>query len=76
MNDGIVSYENHYVFAATGEEIVVQNQLRFRTDEELTRSLAGAGFVVERLYGDWDRRPAGPTTPELIVVAIRLELDT
>jgi hypothetical protein len=26
-------------------------------------------FRVEQIYGDWDRRPAGPGLPELIVVA-------
>ena len=38
---------------------------------ELTRSLVTAGFAVERVYGDWDARPAGPSTRELIVVAAR-----
>ena len=69
VRDGIVSYANHYVFAATGEDVVSTMQLRFRRVEELTRSLADAGFVVERMYGDWDRRPVGPQTRELIVVA-------
>jgi hypothetical protein len=34
-------------------------------------SLANAGFALERVYGDWDRRPASPTTRELIIVARR-----
>jgi hypothetical protein len=51
--------------------LVSENRLRFRTEAELTQSLAEVGFKVERVYGDWDRRPAGPTIPELIVVAIR-----
>jgi SAM-dependent methyltransferase len=71
VRDGIVSYSTHYAFAATGEELVSPVSLRFRTEEELTRSLDDAGFAVERVYGDWDRRPAGPTTRELIVVAAR-----
>jgi hypothetical protein len=71
VRDGIVSYANHYGFAATDEELVPPNRLRFRTAEELTRSLADAGFAVERVYGDWDCRSAGPTTRELIVVAAR-----
>jgi SAM-dependent methyltransferase len=69
VRDGVVSYTNHYVFAATGEDVVSTTRLRFRSVEELTRSLADAGFAVERIYGDWDRRPAGPQTRELIVVA-------
>jgi SAM-dependent methyltransferase len=69
VRDGIVSCTNHYVFVDTGEEQVSPNQLRFRSNAELAESLAGAGFTVERVHGDWDRRPAGPTTRELIVVA-------
>ena len=76
VQDGIVSSSNHYVFAAADDEVVVPNQLRFRSADELTRSLGRAGFSVERVYGDWDRRAAGPTTRELIVVAERSEVDT
>jgi len=47
--------------------------LRFRSEPELVASLADAGFAVERVYGGWDRRPASPTTRELIVVARRLD---
>jgi dihydrofolate reductase len=33
--------------------------------------VSGTLASVERLYGDWDRRPVGPGTPELIFVAAR-----
>ena len=69
MHDGIVSCTNHYLFAATCDELVSQSTLRFRTEAELFESLTEAGFAVERVYGDWDRRLAGPTTRELIIVA-------
>jgi SAM-dependent methyltransferase len=75
LTDGIVSYSNHYVFAATGDEVVVQGTLRFRTLDELTQSLGEAGFTVDRVYGDWDRRPADTSSRELIVVAIRGGVD-
>jgi SAM-dependent methyltransferase len=71
VHDGLVSSTIHYRFAATGEELLAPTTLRFRTREELERTLAAAGFAVEHVYGDWDRRPVGPTTPELIVVALR-----
>jgi SAM-dependent methyltransferase len=67
--DGIVSCVVHYAFAATGKELVSLTRLRFRTQAELIESLAYAGFAVERVYGDWDCRAPGPTTPELIMVA-------
>lgn len=70
VHDGVVSYTNHYAFAATGEEMVSPNQLRFRTEAELTGSLGDAAFTIERICGDWDCRPASPRTRELIVVAL------
>ena len=71
VRDGVVSCTNHYAFASTGEEFVSPNRLRFRSKNELTQSLADAGFTVERVYGDWDRRPASPIARELIVVGAR-----
>jgi SAM-dependent methyltransferase len=65
----VVSAVGHRRFAATGEELVSPFALRFRSEEKLSRSLAGAGFAVERIFGDWDRRPPGPSERELIVVA-------
>jgi SAM-dependent methyltransferase len=69
--EGIVSYTLHYLFAASGSELLSTARLRFRTEAELTQSLATAGFAVERIYGDWDGRPADSSTRELIVVAAR-----
>ena len=71
VRDWIVSYAIHYEFAASGEELTSPVRLRFRSQEELTQSLLDAGFAIEHVYGDWDRRPADPTTRELIVVARR-----
>ena len=66
-----VSSEIHYQFASDGRELVSSNQLRFRSQAELTRSLTDAGFSVERVFGDWDRRPLEVESPELIFVAAR-----
>jgi SAM-dependent methyltransferase len=71
VRDGIVRYANHYRFAATGEELVSEARLRFRTLDELTSSLTRAGFELERVDGDWDGRPVDSSSPEHIVVARR-----
>jgi SAM-dependent methyltransferase len=71
VQDGTVSYTIHYLFVDTGEELVAPSKLRFRTKDELTTSLADAGFTVEYVYGDWDRRSAGPNPRELIVLTAR-----
>ena len=66
-----VRYEIHYVLADAGEELVSSNELRFRTELELTASLTNAGFVVEHVFGDWNRQPVDLATPELIFAATR-----
>ncbi len=71
VRDQVVSGSIHYLFTATGEEIEATTRLRFRTQDQLDRSLTDAGFVIEQLYGDWDRRPVSTTSRELIVVAVR-----
>jgi hypothetical protein len=37
----------HDYFNATGVELVVKSELRFRSQQELTGSLSHAGFTVE-----------------------------
>ncbi|MCU1361131.1 MAG: class SAM-dependent methyltransferase [Ilumatobacteraceae bacterium] len=66
-----VTYSNHYVFTETDDEVVSPTKLRFRSEDQLTRSLVNAGFTIEHIYGDWDRRPPTPTTRELIFIATR-----
>ena len=72
VSGDLVRYEIRYRFSDSGGELVSLNELRFRTDTELTEALTEAGFVVEQVYGDWDRGPVGPTSPELIYVALRV----
>jgi len=71
IHDDIVSFKNDYFFAATGELVVAHGELRFRTLDALTRTLADAGFGIEHVYGDWGRQPLRPSSPEFIVVATR-----
>jgi len=71
VHGDMVRSELHYLLDGTGEELVSVSELRFRTQQELTSSLTGAGFSVDCVYGNWDRRPVGPGTPELIYVAAR-----
>ncbi|GGQ57986.1 methyltransferase [Streptomyces asoensis] len=43
--------------------------LRFLTPAHLTAFLTEAGLRVDRQYGNWDRTPLAPTSPEIITVA-------
>lgn len=66
-----VRYELHYFFAHSGEKIVSVNELVFRSQEEIAETLANVGFEIETIYGNWDRSPVSPDSPEMIFVASR-----
>ncbi len=61
--------EDNYLFTATGEHLISPVALRFRALDEIAASLDAAGFAIDEVYGDWDRRLAGPGEKEIIVVA-------
>lgn len=64
-----ISYDTLTRSQRTGETTVSGGVLAFRGEQVLRASLGQAGFAVEHVYGDWDRTPPGPASPELIVVA-------
>ncbi len=63
-----VDYVVSYLFPG-GERVDDANILVFRDRREIEASLADAGFVLDRLYGDWDRSAVTAHCPELIYVA-------
>lgn len=66
-----VRFEGHNVFTATGEVVIVNSELRFRSQAELTTSLINAGFTVEHMYGDWSYGPVSSTSRIVVVIARR-----
>lgn len=64
----IVTYETHVSFGPD-DKVVGADTLRFIGAAELARYLQEAGFARQTWYGDWDRSPVGPRSPELIVIA-------
>jgi SAM-dependent methyltransferase len=70
--EGDVVYAvGHRRLVQSNEELVSPFTLRFRSEGLLRQTLASAGFSVQDVYGDWDRRPSGPGERELIVIARR-----
>lgn len=67
----VVTHDIHYRFDS-GDELVSTATLRFRTEDELRRSLAGAGFTVEEIFGGWNRERVGAGDGEFLVVARRV----
>lgn len=71
VGNGRVHFRGHHVFAATGEDVVVDSTLRFRGEAELRASLEHAGFHVEHVYGGWTGEPLTPTSRLVVCVAQR-----
>lgn len=70
VHDGMVEYAFCHQFPR-GQLIREDSVLAFRTHEQVQASLADAGLEVENVYGDWDRSPVFPDSPELIYIARR-----
>jgi SAM-dependent methyltransferase len=64
----LVTYETCVRFP-DGEHVVVPDTLRFMSQAELAGFLAEAGLTADHWYGDWDRSPVTPASPEIITVA-------
>ena len=71
VDNGRVRFAGHNVFQATGEVVVVESELRFRTLAEITDDLINAGFTIEQVYGNWQRGPLVSTSKVMIFVARR-----
>ena len=63
-----VTYETHYRFGPD-DVSVGRDTLRFMSRDELAAFLAEAGFTDVTWFGDWDRSPLTPSSPEFVVVA-------
>ncbi|MEZ4860112.1 MAG: class I SAM-dependent methyltransferase [Caldilineaceae bacterium] len=66
-----VHFVGHNVFTTTGEDVVVNSELRFRSLSELTASLVNADFTVAHVYGDWNRGPVTDTSRIMAFIARR-----
>lgn len=65
----LVRYETHFRFGEEEAAVVAPSALRFTAQEQLASALAQAGFLDVQWYGDWDRSPVMPDSPEIIVDA-------
>lgn len=65
-----VLYENHYHFMQSDAKLVSLNELRYRTQDELTQSLIQSGFSIDNVFGDWDRSQASKESPSSFLLRI------
>jgi SAM-dependent methyltransferase len=71
VGDGRVRFAGHNIFNATGEVVIANSELRFRSRTELADSLVNTGFTVEDVYGDWERGPVVRASRVIVFIARR-----
>jgi hypothetical protein len=69
VDPGTVRIRAFNLFTETGEEIVEEFDLRFRSLEAISTDLRSAGFAVDAVYGDWSRTPFHDEAPLMVFVA-------
>ncbi|WP_293695969.1 class I SAM-dependent methyltransferase [uncultured Agrococcus sp.] len=69
--DGRVVLTFHNEFVASGEHLVQQEVLAFRSKHEIERALIGAGFSVRAVHGGWGRESFEPDSRLMIFEAVR-----
>ncbi len=68
---GRVHFQAYNHFKDTGESLVVESSLRFRTQKEMSQSLKEAGFTVQQIYGGWRNEPFTNKSRVMVFVAQR-----
>lgn len=63
-----ITFETHFDFGG-GDLVVAPTTLRLMDQATLKRLLKASGLKPLEWYGDWDRAPIWPSSPEIIVIA-------
>jgi SAM-dependent methyltransferase len=66
---GVVQLTAHNEFTDAHETVTETATLHFRDQRTVERQLGTAGFVVEAVYGDWQRGPVTDASPVMVFVA-------
>lgn len=71
ITGNVVRSRSTYTSPAWGHPEESHGTLRFVGAAELAAFLAAANLAIETQYGDWDRSPLTPASPEIITIARR-----
>lgn len=69
--DGVVRMHCRTEFPDDGTVLDVDQHLQFRSEKQIRADLTVAELTVDRISGDWHRRPFDATTDRLMVVEAR-----
>ena len=69
VDGALVTFTENFAGKAWPEPKVSRSTLRFLAAGPLDQLLREAGLAIHERYGDWDRRPFTPASPEIITVA-------
>jgi SAM-dependent methyltransferase len=64
-----VSFAESYSSTGWEAPLVSHSILCFPDADGVARALSEAGFVIEKQFGDFDRRPLTPDSPEIVTIA-------
>lgn len=67
LQNDVVRSTLHY--EAPGMSATADNQMRFPSRDVIANQLDAADFMIENLYGNWDRSSLTEASPEFIIVA-------
>ena len=70
LSGGRVVLTAHNVFESTGEHVIEEQTLTFRSEEQIRAALNDAHFVVTRVSGDWNGSPFDGPQPVMVFEAI------
>lgn len=68
VHGDLVSFTATYSSQTWEWPLISRSTLRFLDADALSGFLAGAGLEIEDQYGDWDRSPLSPASPEIITI--------
>lgn len=69
--DGVVRMHCRTEFPSDGTALDVDQHLQFRSKNQIRADLTAAGLTVDRISGDWHRRPFDVAADRLMVVEAR-----
>ena len=70
--NNLVHFKSHYTFTLSGEVVIVDSILRFRSWLEISNSLKTSGFSVQNTWGTWKKDPFESDNPLMIFTAQRV----